>query len=306
MELLYEKSTGHKQQTSADRMSRRERTRLKQLLWSLGLVLSILLGKQIYPERMLEAGERILAVLGSNTAFDAAFEKLGESIRASGAPGDGLREFCVAVFGARDDAEVRQTAACALELPAAHAGLLSREIQPEELFAQLCVQTDDAAIPAVGTVLFAAAQEESLPEGCTQDKLSLGALDTVSPVVGKLNSGFGFRDHPVNGKYLFHGGADISAEAGDPIAAFADGTVEYLGEDSSYGLYLQLDHGNGVRSFYAHCQAVCVETGQRVAAGETIALVGSTGTATGPHLHLELKCCGMRVDPAYYIELLDA
>ena len=126
----------------------------------------------------------------------------------------------------------------------------------------------------------------------------------MSPVVGSLNSGFGYREHPIKGNVCFHGGADISAKEGAPIGAFADGVVEYVGEDDSYGRYLQLDHGNGIKSFYAHCQTLCAEKGQQVLAGETIATVGATGTATGPHLHLELKCCGVRVDPAYYVDLL--
>ena len=121
------------------------------------------------------------------------------------------------------------------------------------------------------------------------DQLSLGALDTVTPVVGHLNSTYGYRDHPINGKYQFHGGVDIGGQNGDPISAFAAGTVEYVGEDDSYGLYMQLDHGNGVKSFYAHCSTICVKKGESVTAGQKIAEVGSSGAATGPHLHLELK-----------------
>ena len=74
-----------------------------------------------------------------------------------------------------------------------------------------------------------------------------------------------------------------------------------IGEDPTY---LQIDHGNGVKSFYAHCSKLCVSQGQTVAAGETVALVGSTGVSTGPHLHLEIKCNGVHVDPAYYVTFL--
>ena len=138
------------------------------------------------------------------------------------------------------------------------------------------------------------------------DQLSLGTIESVAPVFGTLTSGYGYRDHPINGKHRFHGGVDIGADAGTLIAAFADGRVEYVGEDNSYGLYLQIDHGNGVKSFYAHCQQICVRKDQAVKAGETVALVGSTGTTTGPHLHLELKCGEVRVDPAYYISFKPA
>lgn len=78
--------------------------------------------------------------------------------------------------------------------------------------------------------------------------------------------------------------------------------MDYIGQDDSYGLYLQLDHGNGIKSFYAHCSKLCVSKGQLVAMGEKIAEVGSTGNATGPHLHLELKLDGMHLDPTQYVE----
>ena len=79
-----------------------------------------------------------------------------------------------------------------------------------------------------------------------------------------------------------------------------------MGENDSYGLYIQLDHGNGIKSFYAHCKSLCVKKGQTVALGEQIGEVGSSGTATGPHLHLELKCAGLHLDPLYYIDSLSA
>ena len=90
----------------------------------------------------------------------------------------------------------------------------------------------------------------------------------------------------------------------DDTPVYARETVEYIGENDDHGLYLQIDHGNGVKSFYAHCSKLCVSQGQTVAAGETVALVGSTGVSTGPHLHLEIKCNGVHVDPAYYVTFL--
>jgi murein DD-endopeptidase MepM/ murein hydrolase activator NlpD len=136
------------------------------------------------------------------------------------------------------------------------------------------------------------------------DQLSLGDLDTTLPILGHLNSEYGYRDHPINGTYQFHGGVDIGGQSGDSIGAFAAGTVEYIGEDDSYGLYLQIDHGNGVKSFYAHCKKLCVSKGQTVSAGEKVAEVGSTGSATGPHLHFELKYNKLHLNPAYYLEFL--
>ena len=124
--------------------------------------------------------------------------------------------------------------------------------------------------------------------------------------MGRLTSGYGYRDHPISGKYFFHGGVDIGGQMGEAIAAFADGTVEYTGKNDSYGLYLQVDHGNGVKSFYAHCSKIVVTKGQTVAMGDKVAEIGSTGTSTGPHLHLELKYNKMHLNPAYYVKFLES
>ena len=160
-------------------------------------------------------------------------------------------------------------------------------------------------MPAAGTLVAASDYSgPELPKNYTMDQLSLGDLETMAPVKGYLNSPYGYRDHPIDGEYHFHTGADISGHMGDPIAAFADGTVEYTGEDDSYGLYFQLDHGNGVKSFYAHCSKVEVVKGQRVSMGDTVARIGSTGSSTGPHLHLELKFNKMHLNPAYYVDFL--
>lgn len=162
---------------------------------------------------------------------------------------------------------------------------------------------EPASVPAAGTViLYSNYSGEPLPNNYTMDQISLGELDTALPVLGHLNSAYGYRDHPIDGRYQFHGGVDIGGQKGDPIASLAVGTVEYIGEDDSYGLYLQIDHGNGVKSFYAHCSTLEVSKGQQVAKGETIARVGSSGSATGPHLHLELKYGKMHLNPAYYVD----
>ena len=130
------------------------------------------------------------------------------------------------------------------------------------------------AVPAAGTVvLYSDYAGEPLPNNYTMDQLSLGELETVTPVMGHLNSEYGYRDHPINGVYQFHGGVDIGGQNGDPSSAFAAGTVEYIGKDDSYGLYLQIGHGNGVKSFYAHCSKILVSKGQTVALGEKVVLL---------------------------------
>jgi len=289
----------------------------KGLILALIIFLTVFMGKQVSPGQIKAAGERVFRVLEQSVDLEGVFTRLGESLSDGGGALEGLGEFCVEVFGPREktmEENLAKTAVFQPMFPSVQSGLLTTELEKKmlmhidyegDLDQSVAEREMEEPRTTVGSIVRAAeASERELPEGYTADELSFGELETISPVLGYLNSGFGYRDHPVNGKFSFHSGADISANAGDKIAAFADGVVEYVGEDSTYGLYLQLDHGNEIKSFYAHCQSVCVKKGQTVKMGDTVAIVGSSGRATGPHLHLELKCCGVRVDPAYYIDFL--
>ena len=126
-------------------------------------------------------------------------------------------------------------------------------------------------------------------------------FEFASPLTGRNSSGFGYRLHPILQTVRFHYGTDIAAQTGEQICAFAEGPVSAVGYDESYGWHLTVDHGGGWQTVYAHCSAVCVTEGQRVAMGECIALVGETGLATGPHLHLELTKDGLYRNPEYYL-----
>ena len=99
-----------------------------------------------------------------------------------------------------------------------------------------------------------------------------------------------------------HTGLDIAAPTGTTIAAAAAGTVTFSGNrGSGYGNYVKISHGNGVETLYAHCSKLYVKTGQKVAQGEAIAAVGSTGKSTGPHLHLEIRLNGATQNPQLYL-----
>ncbi|MBQ4051677.1 MAG: peptidoglycan DD-metalloendopeptidase family protein [Oscillospiraceae bacterium] len=102
-----------------------------------------------------------------------------------------------------------------------------------------------------------------------------------------------------------HHGIDISGEniAGAPIAAWRTGTVLSAGYDTQHGNCILIDHGDGLCSFYAHCESLAVKEGENVAVGQTIAAAGATGMATGPHLHFELQLNGTPIDPVYYLPL---
>ena len=119
-----------------------------------------------------------------------------------------------------------------------------------------------------------------------------GTLQWPLPVAGTITSQFGHRVDPITGAVSSHTGTDIACAEGTPILAAADGTVTVAnGLDSwggSYGYYIQVDHGGGLETLYAHCSSICVTTGQQVQVGEVIGYVGHTGRATGSHLHLEV------------------
>ena len=122
-----------------------------------------------------------------------------------------------------------------------------------------------------------------------------------TPLKGTLTSGFGYREHPVEGCEKFHYGLDIAAEEGTAVVCFADGTVTAAGESSSYGKYLIVLHDGGFSTLYAHCSCLCAASGSAVKKGEKLAEVGSTGEATGSHLHFELQDGGTYLDPIYYV-----
>ncbi len=116
-----------------------------------------------------------------------------------------------------------------------------------------------------------------------------------------VTSDFGFRDHPVNGKYAFHSGLDLAAAEGTPIFAMLDGTVTKAEHEAGYGNFVVIDHGENVQTLYAHCSVLHAQPGEKVTKGTVIAEVGQTGTATGPHLHVELRYNGQRFDPEYIL-----
>ncbi|OYQ62977.1 metalloendopeptidase [Pseudanabaena sp. SR411] len=134
-------------------------------------------------------------------------------------------------------------------------------------------------------------------------------LNSVSnftlPVTGAISSGFGWRVHPITGQRKLHKGVDFAAPTGTPIFAAADGVVTYSGwTDDGYGNVVELRHGNGELTLYAHTNRVFVSKGQVINKGQAIAEVGSTGRSTGPHLHFEIQPDGRTaVDPMDYLQL---
>lgn len=119
---------------------------------------------------------------------------------------------------------------------------------------------------------------------------------------GRYTSYYGERTDPITEGSDYHMGVDIGADEGDSIRAAADGRVLSIGQDSRSGKYVFIDHGNDTVTFYCHCSEILVDKGDKVSRGDTIALVGSTGYSTGPHLHFEVRKNDVSVDPMPLIE----
>ena len=129
------------------------------------------------------------------------------------------------------------------------------------------------------------------------------ALPTSPPVEGlRLSSGFGMRKHPVTGKNRMHKGLDFAGPSGTPVMAAAAGRVIYAARKGSYGNLIELDHGNGVTTRYAHLRDIEVSKGDTVEMGELIGTVGSTGASTGPHLHWEVRVFERAKNPQLFLD----
>jgi murein DD-endopeptidase MepM/ murein hydrolase activator NlpD len=135
-----------------------------------------------------------------------------------------------------------------------------------------------------------------------EDKRSLYAsTPTIWPVRGWVTSPFGNRTSPFSGIMKFHEGIDIAAQTGTPVMSPADGVVIRAGFSTGYGNLVEISHGYGIRTIYAHNSRLNVKEGQRVKRGEVICYVGDTGTSTGPHLHYEVRLNSLPVNPVRYM-----
>ncbi len=121
------------------------------------------------------------------------------------------------------------------------------------------------------------------------------------PVAGRISSPYGYRNHPVYEERKFHTGVDISVPSGSEVKATANGIVSFAGWTENSGIVVVAEHGHGFSTAYAHNRKALVRVGERIARGEVIALSGSTGVSTGPHVHYEIWKNGRPTDP---VELL--
>lgn len=318
-----EKTTGrrvdHRRRGQKATLGEREKRRLLQLGVCLALFLTVFFTKGL--DRLTALRQELSQILRADVDFEAAFADLGWSLASGKSVGQSLGGLWTDVFLPKErEAPLiwgegplycvqQETLRTTNNTPERLLKAGREEKIPDDPMAASGGQSEPEQIsfpeptpePAVVTMNYTG---PALPDNTTMDRYSLGLKETVSPVDAAMTSGFGWREHPISGGEKFHYGVDLAVDTGTPVRAFADGTVDYIGESDIYGQYLQLDHGGGVTSFYAHCSKLCVRQGQTVAVGEKVAESGATGEVTGPHLHFEMKKDGVRLNPAYYISLL--
>ena len=199
--------------------------------------------------------------------FISAFSAVGRAASGEQDWGDSLSEAYVAVFGGESKAQ---------EVSGNLIGMTVSEQDVSDL-------TSARELPAL------AVGEQRI----------LG-FSYTTPLSGTVTSPFGWRDDPNGAGECFHYGMDIAGEEGAPVACFADGTVGTVGESNILGNYVTVNHEGGFSTLYAHCSAITASAGQSVKKGDAIAKVGSTGNATGSHLHFEVHDGEEYLNPVYY------
>lgn len=235
-----------------------------------GIVFALLIAcKLTLPGKLLGLRGALSSWLVRDADVVSAFSAVGRALSGEESASEALSDARSALLGKPEAVEVSGTA----ELPT----------RPE---------AEDAE-PEITDV-------RDWPEKAAADVRVL-EIDYTAPLAGEITSLFGWRTHPVSGREEFHYGVDIAAAEGAPIACFADGTVAVVGESVELGSYLTVHHENGLLTLYAHCSRILAASGDVVRRGETIAEAGSTGNATGPHLHFELHDGEELLDPILYL-----
>lgn len=317
-----------------EKMSGREKRRLAQFVACGTIFVMLVTVKLLLPSRMAQLGQKISALMEQNMDVSEVFSAVGRAVSGEESVNGTLKDVYQAVFHPDENAEENavETAATVepkfgepLAIESLHSFVegrcknddwLPQGLQDKTAAAEtIAAAQEGTTSQSVGTTAAAAAEtgamnlsyilysEENLPANVCMEQTTLG-FDYCTPVCGTLSSGFGYREHPIEGEEKFHYGIDIAADTGTEIDCFADGTVTAVGESSSYGKYLIVSHDGGYTTLYAHCSKITTSSGSKVTEGQKIAEVGETGMATGPHLHFELQLKGEYLNPIYYVALV--
>jgi murein DD-endopeptidase MepM/ murein hydrolase activator NlpD len=163
-------------------------------------------------------------------------------------------------------------------------------------FVRLSTEHDGSVEPRFARLGLSLARMDALERGLT------GIPQVMPADFHMISSGFGYRADPFHGGAAMHAGLDFRGPVGAPIHAAATGRVTFVGTKSGYGKVVEISHGNGMMTRYAHMSAWRARVGQAVAAGDVIGQIGNTGRSTGPHLHFEVRIHDRAVNPRPFLE----
>lgn len=184
-------------------------------------------------------------------------------------------------------------------LPGPEQGMLATELQDEDEVAAAASE----AIARLSQLASVTRKDMSgLRSSAKQYRDKIDRTPSIAPTKGKITSGYGNRLHPILRVMRLHEGVDIAAPRGTPIVATADGVVVRAGWLGSYGNAVEISHGYGMTTFYAHNSRNAAKTGAAVKKGQVIAYVGSTGVSTGSHVHYEVRVNKRPVNPSSYMK----
>jgi murein DD-endopeptidase MepM/ murein hydrolase activator NlpD len=163
-------------------------------------------------------------------------------------------------------------------------------------FEKLSTSRDGSLDPRFERLALSLARMDALERG-------LSGIPQYMPAdIRMITSGFGYRSDPIHGGAAMHAGLDFRGPIGSPIHAAAQGKVTFVGTKTGYGKVVEISHGNGMLTRYAHMSAWSARVGQSVGAGDVIGRIGNTGRSTGPHLHFEVRIHGRAVNPRPFLE----
>ena len=319
MEAVYRRSMAGKRRARRTTASedKGQKRRMVQLIASLVLFLLVFIGRGAFPAQAFAWSE----LLAADTDFKAIFQRFEQDLASDESIVYAFERLFLSAFGSEREILPEPDAIEQLQKPDEVIFLGQTELHGltylrtnglRDMTTQAKLEPEPEPKPVESDppqpeIVTAVAQTygpngEVLPSNVSYEYYELGLEQTVCPVNGTVSSGFEYRISPITGQREFHLALDIAAAEGTEIGAFADGVVRYIGESDEFGLYLMIDHANNVSTFYAHCSKLLVHKGDTVTCGQTVALVGHTGNATGSHLHLTILKDNIRLDPAYYVD----
>lgn len=313
-----------------EKMSRGEKRRLGQLIVCGAIFVAIVAARLLLPGKMTQITSSVRDVLGQSMNIQEVFSAVGKAVSGDASVSETLGDVYQAVFQPQEGKAVETAARVQQPWPERDA---LTHIKSAAAGTESSLPAEAARKPAAGENTGNPAEDKTAaeagetPSGAADTQSQASQLSAVSlvysnlpknvcmeqqilgfsyttPVAGAvLSSGFGYREHPIEGEEKFHYGLDLAADEGTEIDCFADGTVSAVGESSSLGKYVIVEHGNGYSTLYAHCSRVTVSSAAPVSKGQKVAEVGETGLATGPHCHFELHRDSNYLNPIYYVSL---